>query len=165
MTYNGLQSTEIWNTECVNATISQVEYYREAGYFESEKDVDTIYSSLIQMIEHLRTQAEAGAKFLPGENVTTKKNNFQFYYNRVILGDNTVLLTVDTKRILYLTYDALNYLIIRDEDFCADAFAKLQTLMKRATLISNTSDKQRNIFFNILLKKIPQSSTYLNLLS
>jgi hypothetical protein len=163
--YNGLPSIEIWNTECVNSTIGQIEYYREAGYFESEKDVGIIYNCLLQTIEHLRVQAEVGAKFLPGENVATKKNNFQFYYNRVILGDNTVLLSLEDKKILYLTYDALNYLIIRDEYFCNDAYAKLQTLMKRSTLLSNASDKQRNIFFNILLKKIPAASTYLNTLS
>ena len=165
VSYNNQASIEIWNTECINSTISQVEYYREAGYFDSEEDVDTIYNCLLQLIEHLRAQAEAGAKFLPGENPATKKNNFQFYYNRVILGDNTVLLTLDDKKILYLTYDALNFLIIRDEHFCADAYAKLQTLMKRATLLSNSSEKQRNIFFNILLKKIPQASSYLNILS
>jgi hypothetical protein len=164
LTYNGLNSIEIWNTECVNSTIGQIEYYREAGYFETEKDVDIIYNSLLQLIEHLRIQAEAGAKFFPGEKVSTKKVNFQFYYNRVILGDNTVLLTLEDKKILYLTYDALNFLIIRDEVFCNDAYTKLQTLMKRATLLSNASDKQRNIFFNILLKKIPQASTYLNAL-
>jgi hypothetical protein len=53
-TYNSIPSIEIWNTECVNSTIAQIEYYREAGYFSSSDDVEKIYNSLRNTIEHLR---------------------------------------------------------------------------------------------------------------
>lgn len=157
-TYNAIPSTEIWNTECVNSTISQIEYYREAGYFASAQDVTSIYTSLRETIEHLRTEADTGCKFYPGENPDFQKSNFQFYYNRVILGDNTIMAIVNGKKMLYLNYDVLNYMVTQDEEFCNDVYSKLQTLMRRATILSNVSEKQRNIFFNILLKKIPNHS-------
>ena len=158
-TYNTIPSTEIWNTECVNSTISQIEYYREAGYFVSDSDLEKIYSSLRDTIEHLRTQADTGCKFYPGENPDYQKSNFQFYYNRVVLGDNTIMTILNGKKILYLNYDVLNYMVTQDEAFCNDVYSKLQNLMRRATILSNVSEKQRNIFFNILLKKIPNRST------
>jgi len=158
-TYNTIPSTEIWNTECVNSTISQIEYYREAGYFVSDSDLEKIYSSLRDTIEHLRTQADTGCKFYPGENPDYQKSNFQFYYNRVVLGDNTIMTILNGKKILYLNYDVLNYMVTQDETFCNDVYSKLQNLMRRATILSNVSEKQRNIFFNILLKKIPNRST------
>lgn len=157
--YNSIPSTEIWNTECVNSTISQIEYYREAGYFSNEEDVEKIYDALKSAIEHLRTEAESGCKFLPGENADFQKQNFHFYYNRVVLGDNTVMTVVNGKKILYLNYDVLNYMVTEDEMFCNTVYAKLQTLMRRATILSSVSEKQRNIFFNLLLKKIPNRST------
>ena len=160
-TYNSIPSTEIWNTECVNSTISQIEYYREAGYFASAGDVTSIYNSLRETIEHLRTEADTGCKFYPGENPDFQKSNFQFYYNRVVLGDNTIMAIVNGKKMLYLNYDVLNYMVTQDEEFCNDVYSKLQTLMRRATILSNVSEKQRNIFFNILLKKIPNHSTAL----
>src|SRR5215208_5043037 len=58
--YNSIPSTEIWNTECVNSTISQIEYYREAGYFRSEGDIEKIYLSLRNLIEHIRQRADTG---------------------------------------------------------------------------------------------------------
>ena len=155
--YNAIPSTEIWNTECINSTIAQVEYYREAGYFQSEEDIRLIYDALRDLVEHLRDQAEAGCKFLPGENSRMKKNNFLFFYNRVVLGDNTIMALANHKKTLYLSYDVLNYMITRDESMCTKVYEQLQMLMRRATILSNTSEKQRNIFFNILLKKIPQS--------
>lgn len=161
-TYNAIPSTEIWNTECVNSTISQIEYYREAGYFVSDSDLGKIYSSLRDAIEHLRTQADTGCKFYPGENPDYQKSNFQFYYNRVVLGDNTIMTILNGKKILYLNYDVLNYMVTQDEAFCNDVYSKLQNLMRRATILSNVSEKQRNIFFNILLKKIPNHSTALS---
>lgn len=156
--YNLIPSVEIWNTECVNSTISQIEYYREAGYFESDKDVEEIYSALRQAIEHIRVEAETGCKFHPGENPDYQKQNFQFYYNRVVLGDNTVLTIYDGRKTLYLNYDVLNYMVTQDELFCNQVYDKLQILMRRATILSSVSEKQRNIFFNLLLRKIPNHS-------
>ena len=154
--YNAIPSIEIWNTECVNSCIAQVEYYREAGYIESDSDVEAIYEALKQTIEHVKNQAEAGCKYLPHEKPDVKKPNFDLYFNRVVLGDNTIMVLADGKKILYLNYDVLNYMVTRDEAFCNDTYAKLQLLMRRATILSNVSEKQRHIFFNMLLKKIPQ---------
>jgi hypothetical protein len=160
-TYHTIPSIEIWNTECVNSTISQIEYYREAGYFTSEDAVEKIYNALWDTIEHLRLEAASGCKFYPGENPDLQKSNFQFYYNRVVLGDNTIMALLNGKKIVYLNYDVLNYMVTQDEKFCNDVYSKLLNLMRRATILSNVSEKQRNIFFNILSKKIPNHSTAL----
>ncbi|HEY0355809.1 MAG TPA: hypothetical protein VGC29_06380 [Flavisolibacter sp.] len=160
--YNSIPSTEIWNTEAVNSLISQVEYYREAGYFSSEKDIDLIYDSLRKLIEHFRERAEQGCKFLPGENMHVKKENFMFFYNRVLLADNTIMAIIHGKKILYLSYEVLNYMYTMDEKFCNGVYEKLQTTMRKSTLLSKASEKQRNIFFNLLLKKIPARSTFSN---
>ncbi len=155
-TYGELPSTEIWNTECVNSTIGQVEYYREAGYFEDAADINRIYEAVHQTLDHVRAQAEAGSKFLPGESAVKSGAAFNLFYNRVILGDNTILVLVNGRKVLYLNYDVLNYMVTEDPQFCENVYQKMQTLMRRATIISTVSEKQRNIFFNILLKKIPR---------
>lgn len=153
--YSQIPSTEIWNTECVNSVINQVEYYREAGHFRSDEDIDAIYEALRQTLTHLKEQAAHGCKFLPGENPLTRKSNYRLFYNRVALGDNTILVEADGQKTLYLIYDVLNYMATQDPAFCSEVDAKLQVLMKRSTIISNVSEKQRSVFFNLLLRKIP----------
>ena len=157
--YNSIPSTEIWNTECVNSTIAQIEYYREAGYFKSDEDVELIYGALRHTIDHLKAEAETGCKFLPGETADLKKHNFEFYYNRVVLGDNTILALFNGKKAIYLNYEVLNYMVTMDEKFCNDVHNKLQTLMRRASILSKVSEKQRNIFFNMLHRKIPRQGS------
>ena len=160
--YNSFHSTEIWNTVCINSSVAQIEYYREAGFFQAEKDINDVYKALRNTIEHLRVQAEYGAKFLPGEKPTYKKNNFDLYHNRVVLGDNTILVILDGKKSLYLAHDTLNYLMTQDESFCDNAFIKIKGLLKKATILSNVGEKQRNMFFNTLLKKIPEQELIVN---
>jgi hypothetical protein len=153
-TYQQVPSTEIWNTECINSLISQIEFYKDGGLFSSAADIRAVYQSVEETILHLKTQVEYGCKFFPGENPSTKRSNFNFFYNRVILGDNTILIKTDNITTAYLNYNVLNYMTTRDEGFCNQCEDDLNNLMRRATVISQTSEKQRNVFFGILLAKI-----------
>lgn len=152
--YGKIPSTEIWNTECINSVISQIEFYKDSGYFSSAADIKIVYEALEETFVHLRSQVEYGCKFLPNENPESKKDNFKFFYNRVVLGDNTIMVVTDRVKTAFLNYDVLNYMITRDESFCGPCYDDLHNLMKKATLISQTSEKQRNIFFGIMLAKI-----------
>jgi hypothetical protein len=154
MAYNKVPSTEIWNTECINSTISQIEFYKESGLFTSSKDIKTVYEALEETIIHLKNEVEYGTKFMPGENPESKKSNFSFFYNRIILGDNTVMVVTDRVKTAFINYDVLNYMSTQDENFCNPCYDDLHRMMKKSTLISQTSEKQRNIFFGILLNKI-----------
>lgn len=152
--YTQLPSIEIWNTECVNSAISQIEFYRDTGLFSSGADIRAVYQALKETILHVKAQVEFGCKFLPGENPQTKKPNFTVFFNRVSLADNTIMVTTDNVKTVYLNYDVLNYIVTRDETFCEQCYEDLRNLMHRATVISQTSERQRNIFFGILLAKI-----------
>ncbi|HVZ56661.1 MAG TPA: hypothetical protein VG870_08390 [Chitinophagaceae bacterium] len=152
--FQAIPSVEIWNTESVNSLLFQVEYYREAGYFSSAADIRLVYESVEEMLRHLQAEVEYGTKFLPGENPELKRPNLRFFHNRIALGDNAVLVQADATRTVYLNYDVLNYLVTRDEKFCNDTYLAMQNLLRRSTQISETSEKQRNIFFNILVAKV-----------
>ena len=152
--YTQVPSTEIWNTECINSVISQIEFYRDSGYFSSAADIKAIYQSLRETILHLKNQVEYGCKFMPGENPMARKLNFTFFYNRVVLGSNTILVNTDDVKVAYLNYNVLDYMVTRDERFCNQCSEDLNNMMRKATVISQTSEKQRNIFFGILLTKI-----------
>ncbi len=154
--YNEIPSIEIWNTECVNAAISQIEFYKESGYFSSAADIRTIYEALEETFVHLKHQVDRGCKFMPDESPENRKNNFTFFYNRVVLGDNTILVVTDNAKTIFLNYDTLNYISTRDEEFCNRSYDDLQRLIKRSTIISETSERQRNIFFGIMLNRIKE---------
>jgi len=154
MNYCNVPSVEIWNTESINAVIAQIEFSRDSGFFNSSKDIKMVYEALSETFNHLKSQAEFGSKFMPDENPEIKKKNFRFFYNRVALGDNTILVVTEGIKTVFFNYSGLNYMSTRDEAFCDACYNDLQNLMKKSTLISESGEKQRNVFFSILMNKI-----------
>lgn len=152
--YIKIPSTEIWNTESINSAISQIEFIKDSGLFTSSSDIKKVYDALEESILHVKAQAEAGIKFMPGEETRHLAQDFRFFYNRIVLGDTTIFISADQKKSVYLNYSVLNYMMTKDEEFCNQCRSDLTNLMKRATLISQTGEKQRNIFFGIILSKI-----------
>ena len=152
--YCNVPSTEMWNTESINSTISQIEFSKDSGHFSNAADSKKIYEALEETIYHMKEQAEYGCKFMPGEDPQSKKPNFKFFFNRVVLGDNTIMTITDNVKSAIINYGHLNYIMTNDESFCNDLFGDFENLIRRSTQISQTSEKQRNLFFNILLTKI-----------
>jgi hypothetical protein len=157
--YKEIPSAEIWNSEGINSLLAQIDYYSEAGYITSASDVALLYDGLRETIEHISNQAEWGCKFLPGENAAVQPSNYNLFSNQVVMGDNTIVALADGKKTVYINYDVLNYISTSDESFCNRTYESLQNLMRRATILSNVSEKQRRIFFNSLLERIPHYQT------
>jgi hypothetical protein len=153
-TYCNIPSTEMWNTESINSTISQIEFSRDSGHFKTASDIKLIYEALEKTIHHIKDQAEHGYKFMPGEDPSGDKQNLKFFFNRVLLGDNTVMSIANSAKTAFINYGHLNYLETRDENFCNELYHDFENLIRRSTQISHSSERQRNIFFNILLTKI-----------
>ena len=157
--YAQIPSVEIWNTECVNSTLVQVNHYYETGVI-TKKDAASVYAGLREALEHLEQQAYYGCKFRTGQSPRNKKENFQLFYNRVGLGDNVILTLHDGGKTLYLNYDALNYMVTGNNKFCDKVYEQMQNTMRRSTLISGVAEKQRNMFFNNLYAKLEARQTF-----
>lgn len=152
--YCSIPSTEMWNTESINSTISQIEFSKDSGHFQSAADIKLVYEALEESIHHIKYQAELACKFMPGEVPSGKNQNLKFFFNRVVLGDNTIMAIANSVKTAFINYGHLNYLETKDEKFCSELFHDFENLIRRSTQISHSSERQRNIFFNILLAKI-----------
>src|SRR2546423_4242105 len=153
-TYNQIPSVELWNLESINSTISQIQYYRDAGLFANKNDLEVVISSVEKTFNHLELQAEKGFKFMPGQTDVSYRATQQYYINEVVLGNNTILVELNGNRSAYITYSVFNYLITKDFRFNEKAFSSFNTILSRSSLISGTCDKERNKFFRALKAKV-----------
>lgn len=151
-----MNTVELWNLESIHSTINQIAYYREAGIFRDKKDLLAVVDSFIQMLDHLQAQAVKGVKFMPGAGESGDRGGIQFYVNELILGNNTILLNLDNKRLSMVTYSVFSYLITQDDRFANKAFDTFNTLLGRSSLVSRSGEKERNRFFNTLRDKVNQ---------
>jgi hypothetical protein len=159
--YNQIPSVEIWSIETINTTIRQIEYYRETGWFRNKENIDLIYHQLGQMLDHVKEEATIGEKLLIKQRPLGNKT-FELYCNEVYLGHNTIITETDHIDTVYINHGILNYMSTRDARFCAYTRKYFDNTLSKSTLISNTSEKERNRFFNILHQKIKIAQSQAN---
>jgi hypothetical protein len=152
--YNKMPSTELWNYESISSTILQLQYYRDSGIFESEEDFNIVLDSCDMMMQHLQKQVEHGRKFLPGIGETGYGAPLKFYINEIILGNNSIMVETDEAKIAIINHIVLKYISTTDKKFTEKTFANFKNLVSRSILISETGERDRNKFFNVLKEKI-----------
>jgi hypothetical protein len=152
--YVNIPSTEIWNVDCINTTIRQIDFYRETKVFQSKEDVITIYECLEKLIDHLEQQVEMGYKFpykKPAQNTHARYNVFM---NEFVLGDNTVAVEMDEKKLVFLNHSVINYIMTTNKKFVNYVFDTIHLLLKKSTLISDAGEKDRQLFFQSMRQRI-----------
>jgi len=161
--YNQLPSTELWNVENINIAIRQIEFYRDSQMFVSDKDVLRLYESWEKVVDHVQKQAERGYKFDHNDPHMKPLGPYRVYFNEVILGDNSFLVLLEGTKMALVTHTVINYMQTRDINFCENMYDYVQSLMKRSTLISKVSEKERSKFFRILKERIARRKETLKL--
>jgi hypothetical protein len=152
--YNAIPTIEVWNTESINSTLFQIDFYKHARFFGSVQEIKTQFDLLDMVIDHVEMQAEAGTKFKPGMNPALLPNNYQLFFNQVSLADNTMLAVTNEQKFAVINYGVLNYLTCYDQSFCNTIDLDLQNIIRRSTKLSEGNVKQRSMFFNTLHEKV-----------
>ena len=106
------------------------------------------------MLYHLRDEAEAGVKYMPGTSPISSRVPYRLYINEVLLGNNTTLISLDKTLYCYINYNGLNYFKTKDSRFTSRSMQHFNTLVSRSTLISGTGEKYRNKYFSVMEQKI-----------
>ncbi|MEP6594648.1 MAG: hypothetical protein ABJA71_01830 [Ginsengibacter sp.] len=152
--YLKIPSTEIWNLDCINTTIRQIDYYRESLIFKSQQDIETVYNCLEKLVDHIELQVECGYKFVPGLPEQSDKAKYNVYINEFILGDNTILVEMDGVKMVFVNHNVINYMMTNNREFINYTFETMKILQKKSRLISEISEKDRQLFFHALRQRI-----------
>ena len=152
--YNQIPSVEVWNMESMNIFFRQIEFYRDGQVFESDGDVYCLYDAIGKMWDHLEKQASLGYKFNYGDTDQKRIGEFKMYFNEVLMGDNNMLVELDGTKLSYVSHSTINFMLTRDPAFNENMYNHVQNQMRRSTLISEVSEKERAKFFRIIRDRI-----------
>jgi len=152
--YLQIPSVEIWNVDCINTTIRQIAYYTETRIFKSQQDIETVYDCLEKLVDHIETQVEHGYKFPPGKSEPENKVKYSVYINDFILGDNTIAVELDGEKMVFLNHNVINYIMTNNKEFINYTFETLKILLRKSMLISEISERDRQLFFHNLRERI-----------
>ncbi len=152
--YTKLKTIELTTEETLISILKQVLFYNEAGFFETKNDAKKLCEKLIELVAHLKHQAELGFKFAFGKKPAGKEGNFLLYYNDILLIDQTILVKAGDNFSTYITNNGINLLQTYNKSFFQYNYQWCKNLIQKSTLISGTGEKERNKFFLKLNEKI-----------
>jgi hypothetical protein len=152
--YTKLKTIEIATEEILISLLKQVLFYNEAGFFKTRSEAKKLCEKLVELVEHLRRQAELGFKFAYGKKPAGKEGNYLLYYNDIVLIDQIVLVRAGDSLSTYITNNGINLLQTYNKDFFQYNYQWCRNLIQKSTLISGTGEKERNKFFLKLNDKI-----------
>lgn len=145
--YVKIPTIELMAEEALSSMMKQICFYQEAGFFKGSREINSLCDKLVELMNHLRQQADLGFKFLYGLDPVGQEGNYMLYYNDLILADNTILITSDETRMTYITSNAINLLLTDNPVFYEMNYQWGKNLISKSTLISGSAEKERIKFF------------------
>ena len=76
------------------------------------------------------------------------------YFNEILILEGNILALLDGTKTAFLIHNVLNVLRTNDVRFCDNMYETFQNLMKKSTLISTVSERERARFFKYLRNRI-----------
>ncbi|MGI8581119.1 MAG: hypothetical protein ACR2KX_02935 [Chitinophagaceae bacterium] len=116
--------------------------------FNSAEDVLRLYECLEEMLDHIEAQAEEGYKFNLKDKEVNAGAPFKLYVNDYAIGDNIIMPVLNNKPMVFLAHSFINYTFTKNDTFCEYIYEYFKKTIRKSTLISSVSEKQRRIFFN-----------------
>jgi BetR domain len=160
--YAKIPSIDIWNDESINATINQIEFYRQSNVFTSDDVLFKVYSQLEELINHLELQAETGKKLSYSKPDMHTNVTYEAYINETLIGDNTIFVQSDNVHVTFINHNGLNFMSTQDKGFCDFTHKHLQNVIRKSTHISVVGEKERVMFFHKLRAKIRERKDTVN---
>jgi hypothetical protein len=149
--YSKINSTEIWNSTTVNGTLSQIEFYWDAGLFETKADALLVCEDFEKQLKNIEKQAEKNSKNIEEPEST---NNFKLYISDIEIGNNSILTRKGNITTAYLSFHTFNKLVTMNPAYCEATQNWINNMIRKSTLISGVSEKQRYKFFKVIYDKI-----------
>ena len=152
--YIKIPTIEIWSEATIASVLRQIEFCYISGFFSKTDDVFRLCDVLDSWLQHVQRQAECGFQFRLGAPCEGIENSYKLFNNEILVSDNAILVSMDSQKVCYYTYNVINQLITSNTVFCSQVEKSLRNLMQKSSLISGTSAKERYRFFNALHEKV-----------
>jgi len=150
-TYISIPTREIWTEHTIDSMIRLIDYFYEAGNFDSKDTVLFLLDRLSSLIDTIKQYADEGYK------TDTQKTPFHFHVCSVDLESNFMLMQRGKQMSLILQMYAINRIVTENELLCSEAKKWVNSLISKSILISGeVAFKERFQFFQGLKNKIQE---------
>ena len=143
-----IPSREIWTNQTLDTILRLLEYYDEIGAFENQETVTMLLNQLLELMSNVKKCANDG--FKGGELKTPSL----LYLCHVDFENNFMLIKRGEKMSCTIRLFTVNSLLTHHKFLCTETVKWIEDLIYKSVLISETSAKERSLFFRSSNTKI-----------
>lgn len=152
--YSQMPTSEVWTEITPVGLLRQIEFFWDSGIFKSKKDALAICDEVVEEFSIIEKQAETGRKLDSKRNIISDDNSFKLYWSEIEFGNNCILIDIEGDKTVNMVFNTFNRLSTNNKLLCDEIEKWLRNLIKKSTLISDVSEKQRYQFFRRVYDKI-----------
>lgn len=153
--YANIPSTELLSQEALTATLRNIEFTKDCGFFKNPQDAVLLCDECKALLDRLSLQTEHGKKGSDTSPLDGAK--FDLYHNEILIGDNTILFKMGEKRVTFITANNFDILATSQEFFCHQTEQHINNIISRSTLLSMNAQKERAKFFNKVAERVEET--------
>ncbi|MEC4049279.1 hypothetical protein OX284_007540 [Flavobacterium sp. SUN046] len=139
--YNDLSIHEIWNDTTINSSIQQIFYFFESGLLNIDNAL-YLYEDVKNILKVLE------------DKCSKNTSQYHLYYNELLILNNSVLISKEEKKKLFLPYTMLGYFITDDAQTTTNASSYFLHQIKNSKSLNLSGTRDRKLFFNKAYQKI-----------
>jgi len=146
-------SEEFWGEEIFTNFLNQIDYYSNAGYFESSEEVTLLLKEMEELIEHLEIQTKNKVKYFrnPDGSSTPSDQSFTMYHSDLTFGDNTILIHLTNgSKVAYIAPNSIYLMYTSSEEYANYLSEFMGNMAQKAMPVGDASAKEQGDYFNRL---------------
>ncbi|MEO5674063.1 MAG: hypothetical protein ABIQ74_05400 [Chitinophagales bacterium] len=151
--YFHIPFAELWNEETITAVLSQINYFNEAGWFANRNVALKLCEKLEELFSIIQQQAQTGLMYFDGK-VSHPETHYELFYNDLVALDNSIYIKTDQFNMAMVSYNSMDYLFTFHPGFCRETEQFLKNQQQKSLLLTGSSQKERNKFFNRMQARI-----------
>ncbi len=155
--YTKVKCTELWSEKTVIGILAQIVFIWESSGFSRKEDAFQILDEVQEMADYLKKAAALEYKFDPKLPSHQPGASYTLYHLDFMMGNITVFVRIGELKACHLVFNTFNTLKTGHPLFCMETENWLNNMMKKATLISGTSEKHREKFFAGISRRIEET--------
>jgi hypothetical protein len=147
-------SRELWSVDILDVTLRRIEHGVQTGYLNNQSLVETMFSEIEAILQHMEDMVRVGKRFVPSEKPTKESPDFRVYHNELSNTNSVIIVDSKLQSIVFSTLIAPNYLVTYDERIVNQMKLWFSNLLETANVLSADSAKYTAAYFHNLRRKI-----------
>jgi hypothetical protein len=152
--YLRLPTIEVVGQHAILNMLAQIQYYQQQHFFDQPEDAAILCKKLKELIQHVKSQAEQGKKFLFGEKPAPQSRPYRLFYNTISSVDSVILSQIGPLQLAHLSIFPPAYLRATHPSFLKLQFDQAKAILSHSVELTGLSEVHRNPYFETLLQQV-----------